>query len=79
MNSTAARALPFGAYGYDAELGLYVFGDKFTGFSRIPVKEPAFIQQFDLTAVFLEIRLHELLAKPLRQGYPSSGMHPMYR
>lgn len=44
----------------------------------VAVEEPALVQQLDLPAVFSQIRFHQLMAKPLRQGNPSSGMLPVY-
>lgn len=44
-----------------------------TRLPRIAVKEPALVQQLDLTAVFFIIGFHQLMAEPLRQGYHSSN------
>jgi len=48
--------------------------DLMAHFGGIAVEVPALIQKLDLTAVFFVISLHQLMAKPLRQGIPSSGM-----
>lgn len=35
----------------------------------VPVKEPAFVQQLDLTSVLFAEGARQLIAEPLRQGY----------
>jgi hypothetical protein len=62
----------------NCNITLYFSRYRITGFGGIAVKKPAFVQQLDLTAVLFEISLHELMAEPLWQVYPSSGMLPMY-
>lgn len=35
----------------------------------VPIKEPAFVQEFDLAAILFVECPHQLIAKPLGQGY----------
>lgn len=35
----------------------------------VPIKEPAFVQEFDLAAILFMECPHQLIAKPLGQGY----------
>ncbi len=70
------KPIPWIAVGWVLWCGfmyLYFPLDRVTGFGGIAVKKPAFVQQLDLAPVFFVISLHELMAEPLRQEYPSSA------